>query len=173
MNKRALLVLLVLLLASLACDTKDLPDFIANWLEGGDAQRTFSEEVKTYPVNLKGSAVVVEPWDKGSCTMTGTAKFYAGDDGACQLVVSFPMTSLIDGNCVPNGDTKAWQLQGTFQKGYQVCRFDHCNDRPDAYSAGGFIRFYPTSSDAGNNLSCTLIKDGKKKVTIEVPALAP
>jgi len=173
MKKRALLVLLIFFLATVACNKEDLPDWIANLLGGGDAQRTFSEEVKTYPVNLKGFATISEPWDQGSCTMAGSAKFFAGDDGTCQLVVSFPMTNLIDGKCVPNGDTKAWQLQGAFQKGYQVCRFDHCNDRPDAYTAAGFIRFYPASSDSASNLSCSLIKDGKRRVTIEVPALAP
>lgn len=162
MKKRALLVVLIFFLATIACD-----EFSAILLEGG---KDDFEPVKTYPLSLLGTATVTEYWKAGSCTMPATATFFAGDDQFCQLTVSFAYTNLEGGKCVPNGETKAWIVQGHFEKSDQKCRFSSCNDRPDAYEASGILQFYPTRS-AWMTASCSLIKNSEKQVSIEVPAM--
>jgi hypothetical protein len=138
----------------------------------GDAKRTLGEEVKTYPVSLNGSATVTKPYNAASCVRQGTAHFVAGEDQTCALVVSFPMTiTNIKGQCEDNGDTEAWVLRGAFVKGYQVCRFDSCNDNAD-YEAAGLIKFYPAETDPAT-VRCSLVKNNKLQVTIELTALKP
>ncbi len=139
---------------------------------GGDARRTLGEEIKTYPVSLQGSATVSIPYYAATCVSKGTATFVAGDNQTCSLYVSYPRTYTdTSGQCVDAGDTEAWLLQGAFVKGYQVCRFETCNDNPD-YVASGFIRFYPTSTDSAT-LKCSTAGKNELRVTIELPALAP
>jgi hypothetical protein len=165
MKTNIVLLLVLCLFLTLSCQF--LPFEV-----GGDAKRTLGEEVKTYPVTLKGSATVSTPYDAATCVRQGSATFVAGDDSTCVLNVSFPMTYTdIQGKCVDNGDTQAWLLSGTFAKGYQVCRFETCNDN-EAYYASGFIRFYPTSTDSAT-VRCSLAERNKLEVTIELPPLAP
>lgn len=158
-----ILILLGSALLLLACE-------FVSW--GGDARRTFSEEVKTYPVNLQGSATVSTPYDVATCTRQGTAAFVAVEDETCSLYISYPRTYTdINGKCVDAGDTEAWLLKGTFLKGYQVCRFETCNDNAD-YAASGSVKFYPNTTDPAA-VTCSLADKNEVQVRIELPSLAP
>jgi hypothetical protein len=132
-------------------------------------------QISNFPANYAGT---VEINTGNKCDSRANAEFTAFDDQTCVLMVSYPIAyenydGLLPGDpgygaCINSGDTQAWYINGTFEKGYQRCFFDEVCNYSEDYAAGGSLDFLPATTAAQGVIECSTRVDFKLQITITI-----